>query len=215
MSKEAEAFADWVSALNEVKNASLNSENPYFKSKYADFTAVREATLPSLKKHNLGISQPTAIIDGEFCLVSKVVHKSGVIVETSTYPLPKNSKPQEIGSAITYARRYSWGALCGISTDQDDDGNGAQETAEKEAQAAAEAEVSLQDKAKQMAGDLKALSEKGDLQSYEGLTKSEDFTATLAALKDRLPKYYERISELMNTTREAIQSRDDCPIAAE
>jgi predicted metal-dependent hydrolase len=36
-----------------------------------------------------------------------------------------SGKPQEIGSALTYARRYSLSALLGIAADEDDDANAA------------------------------------------------------------------------------------------
>lgn len=73
----------------------------------------------------------------------------------------------------------------------------------------------LKASAKQMADDLKALSEQGDLQGLDGLTKNPEFAETLASLKGSMPKYYDRICVLMNTAKEAIQSRDECPIAAE
>lgn len=124
---QAEAFAALVAAQAEMKNAHLNKTNPHFKSKYADLSSVREATMPALAKHGLGILQKPTLKDGRFVLVSRLIHKSGVVVDECEYPLTVEGKPQQVGSEITYARRYTWAALCGISADEDDDANAAQE----------------------------------------------------------------------------------------
>jgi hypothetical protein len=112
-------------AQAEMTNAALNKANPYFKSKYADLASVREATLPALNKHGLAIVQYTDLhfSDGELRLIlrTKLLHKSGQSI-SSAYPIA-NGKPQEMGSALTYARRYSWAGLCGIASEEDDDGN--------------------------------------------------------------------------------------------
>jgi len=131
----SEAYADFIKAQAAMKNAKMNNINPHFKSKYADLVAVREATLSALEKNNLGIIQVPTMKDGRFVLVSKLVHSSGVVLEESFYPLPVDGKPQEIGSAITYARRYTWASLCGIASDEDDDANVAQASAQKQSDA--------------------------------------------------------------------------------
>jgi hypothetical protein len=61
-------------------------------------------------------------------LVTRLGHASGQFID-SVYPLPNSNKPHEMGSAITYARRYSWAAICGIAAEEDDDANAAQEGA--------------------------------------------------------------------------------------
>jgi hypothetical protein len=53
------------------------------------------------------------------------LHTSGQWI-ASEHPLPLSGRPQEIGSALTYARRYSLSALIGIAADEDDDANAAQ-----------------------------------------------------------------------------------------
>lgn len=116
-------------AQGEIKNASLNKVNPHFRSKYADLAEVRDATTPHLSKNGLAILQRTDVRDGMFGLVTCLMHSSGQWVD-GFYPLPNNvEKPQALGSAITYARRYSWSAMCGIAADEDDDGNEAQKQA--------------------------------------------------------------------------------------
>ena len=121
-SKLAEALSK---AQGEMKNAVLNKINPHFKSKYADLAAVREATLPALTKHGLAITQCTVMRDGALILLTILWHPSGEQI-TSEYPLPNvPDKPQIMGSATTYARRYCWAAMCGIASDEDDDAEAA------------------------------------------------------------------------------------------
>ena len=132
MTEYAEAFAALVAAQGEMDNAALNRTNPHFKAKYADLTSVREATMPALTKHGLGILQKPTMKDGQFVLISRLVHKSGVVIEECEYPLTTGGKPQQVGSEITYARRYTWAALCGISADEDDDANAAQDAPKRD-----------------------------------------------------------------------------------
>lgn len=117
-----------ASAQAEMSNAPLNRQNPHFKSKYADLAAVRDATIPALAKHGLALTQVTTAGDNGFALRTMLTHSSGQWL-ASDYPIPLSDKPQIMGSAITYARRYSWAALCGIAAEEDDDANAAQDGA--------------------------------------------------------------------------------------
>ena len=122
-------------AQGEMKNAVLNKINPHFKSKFADLAAVRDATIPALASHGLSIVQFTKIQDGSLSLITRLMHDSGEMIE-GEYPLPAiSTAPQQMGSALTYAKRYCWSAMCGIAADEDDDANAAQDGA-KDAPAA-------------------------------------------------------------------------------
>ena len=114
-------------AQAEMKNAPLNKVNPHFKNKYADLASIRDATIPALAKHGIAITQRCMYTEGgAYLLVTRLAHKSGGYIE-SEYPLPTSATPQALGSALTYGRRYTWAALCGIASEEDDDA----ETAEK------------------------------------------------------------------------------------
>ena len=120
--KFAEALAK---AQGKMKNAVLNKVNPHFKSRYADLAAVRDATIPVLSAHGLAIVQYTALSDLGLTLKTRIMHVSGQYME-SEYPLPiAADKPQVMASAMTYARRYCWTAMCGISSEDDDDAESA------------------------------------------------------------------------------------------
>jgi hypothetical protein len=132
--RTSETLSDLAAALataqGEMSNAVLNKTNPHFRSKYADLAAVREATIPVLSKHGLSLVQMTGFdAEGTFLLTTRLLHASGQWME-SVYPLPMMpDKPQVMGSAQTYARRYAWTGMCGIASEEDDDGNHAQEGA--------------------------------------------------------------------------------------
>ena len=109
-----------------MENAKLNKANPYFKSKYADLASVIDAIKKPLADNGLGYTQTTHIQENALVLVTKLMHASGQWIE-SEYPLPLvPDKPQAMGSAMTYARRYALAALCGIAAEEDDDANAAQ-----------------------------------------------------------------------------------------
>jgi hypothetical protein len=113
-------------AQGEMKNAVLNKTNPHFKSKFADLAAVRDATIPALTSNGLSIVQFTKIQDGALTLITRLMHDSGELID-GEYPLPPiNTAPQQMGSALTYAKRYCWSAMCGIAADEDDDAEAAQ-----------------------------------------------------------------------------------------
>ena len=94
--------------------------------KYADLAGVSTVVLPLLAKHGLSFSaKPTLDDAGRFVLEYSLRHQSGES-DTGRYPLPSGT-PQQLGSAITYARRYALSAVTGVAPDVDDDGKGANE----------------------------------------------------------------------------------------
>ena len=109
-----------VKAQGQMKNATQNKTNPHFKRKYADLSAIRDAVVPVLNSHGIAVVQG---LDG-LLVWTRLMHGANQWIESSmTIP---NGKMQELGSAITYARRYTLSAICGIAADEDDDGNAAQ-----------------------------------------------------------------------------------------
>lgn len=115
-----------ATAQGEMKNAALNKINPHFKSKYADLAGIRDATIPHLAKNGLSVAQGTELDGERLLVVTRMMHKSGQWIE-SRFPIAI-AAPQQMGSAYTYAKRYSLSAMCGIAADEDDDANAAPET---------------------------------------------------------------------------------------
>jgi len=118
-------------AQAECQNVVMNKTNPHFRSKYADLAAVRDAIIPVFSKHGLSIIQaPTMDFSGfsGFSLETRLMHTSGEQMIWN-FPLPSDvSKMQSIGSAISYARRYTLSAIAGVASEEDDDGNAATNT---------------------------------------------------------------------------------------
>ncbi len=120
-----------VKAQAAMKPASMNKVNPHFKSKYADLASVIESVRKPLTDNGLSFTQSIKFwgeANGEASgvyLVTRLLHTSGQWI-SSDYPLPMNATPQQMGSALTYARRYSLSAITGTAADEDDDGDKAE-----------------------------------------------------------------------------------------
>lgn len=116
-------------AQAECQNVVMNKTNPHFRSRYADLAAVRDAIIPVFNKHGLSIVQcPSADAETGFFLETRLMHSSGEEM-VFRFPLPGDvSKMQQIGSAISYARRYTLSAIGGVASEEDDDGNAATNT---------------------------------------------------------------------------------------
>lgn len=125
----SETIASLAGALSKaqakIEGAKKDSNNPHFKSKYADLASVWDACREALTSEGLSIAQmPGACASGQMEMTTMLMHSSGEwIRETLTIPLQKVDA-QGYGSATTYARRYSLAAMVGVAPD-DDDGNAA------------------------------------------------------------------------------------------
>ena len=127
---QSENTGDLSAALSKaqasMQAAKFDKTNPHFKNKYASLAAVIDAIRKPLAENGLAYTQTTEIRDGGFVLVTTLRH--GAQWVASEYPLPIAAKPQELGSALTYARRYSLSAIACIAADEDDDAEGARTT---------------------------------------------------------------------------------------
>ena len=119
-----ELAAALAKAQGSMRVAVFDRVNPHFRNKYASLASTLDAIRKPLSDNGLSITQITTMRDGAFLLVTTLRHASGQWV-VSEYPLPINAKPQELGSALTYARRYSVASLINIASDDDDDAEGA------------------------------------------------------------------------------------------
>lgn len=133
-----EIAAALAKAQASMKNAALSKVNPHFKNRYADLPAIRDAVTPALAANGIAVVQTLdAASEGAgYCVLTRLLHTSGQWVE-SLCPIPAVLDMQKMGSAITYARRYSLSAICGIAADEDDDGNAATTNGNGKAQTAA------------------------------------------------------------------------------
>lgn len=113
-----------VAFSGEVKSIAHDSTNPHFKSQYTSLDHMIDETKPLLTKHGLTVMQfPGG--DGErITMRTMILHTSGEWIESEPLTLKAvKMDPQGAGSAITYARRYSYAAALSLSLGDDDDGN--------------------------------------------------------------------------------------------
>jgi len=114
----------------QLQPAIKDAKNTFVGNDYATLNSVMDTCKDALIAHGIWLTQlptpaPVELGAGHIGLETKLIHaESGEwISSTAVIPLPKND-PQGMGSAITYARRYSLCAMLGIIT-EDDDGNAA------------------------------------------------------------------------------------------
>ena len=127
-SQEIEKLAEALAAAQgKFKPVERNQTNTFHGYKYADLQSVIEATREALTEHGLALTQGIEFGEGgRIKVICSLLHKSGQWLETDVILRPKSDSAQEIGSALTYARRYGISALLSVAPDHDDDGNAAQ-----------------------------------------------------------------------------------------
>ena len=109
------------------READIRSEKGAYKYKYADIASCLDAVRQPLAKNGLAVLQRTELEGPEILLRTDLIHKSGQWM-ASRFPLPIAegtwARPQNVGSIITFFRRYTLCAMLQIAT-EDDDGNAA------------------------------------------------------------------------------------------
>jgi hypothetical protein len=124
-----ELAAALAKAQGAITPAKFDGQNPHLKNRYTTLAAVWDVIRKPLSENGLAVVQVvTTEVDGMF-LLTRLMHSSGQFVQ-AVYPITAGdnrgvSSAQAVGSALTYARRYSLTALVGVVSDDDDDGNSA------------------------------------------------------------------------------------------
>lgn len=114
-----------VKAQQAFGPALKSSTNPHFQSKYAALAACVEAVIDALNSNGIALIQRNVECADGVCVETVFVHESGEMLSSGPLHVPAAKRdPQGYGSALTYARRYSLMAACGIAP-EDDDGNSA------------------------------------------------------------------------------------------
>lgn len=114
-----------VKAQKEFGPALKSSSNPHFKSRYADLAACVEAVVDALNNNGIALTQRVSPSENGVTVETVFIHESGEIISCGQLHVPATKHDaQGYGSALTYARRYSLMAACGIAP-EDDDGNAA------------------------------------------------------------------------------------------
>jgi hypothetical protein len=109
-----------VAFHKEVDTITKDAKNPFYKSSYATLSNVLGTIDGPLVNNGLSVVQ---FPEGDCGLSTRLCHKSGEYMEATYIMKPVKMDPQGLGSAITYARRYSLCAILSLAIDDDDDGN--------------------------------------------------------------------------------------------
>ena len=115
-----------AAAQAEFGTVPQSGKNPHFRSTFSTMQDYVDAAKPILAKHGLSISQMPNLLEGQFVLTTILMHKSGDNLVSNQPVVSTKQDAQSLGSAISYARRYSYGAILGMASgDFEDDGNAA------------------------------------------------------------------------------------------
>lgn len=120
-----------IKAKKEFSPALKDKTNPAFRSKYADLGACLDAVNDALLNNGIALVQTTFEVESGVMVETVFIHESGEMLTCGKLHVPAvKQDPQGYGSALSYARRYSLMAACGIAP-EDDDGNAAVEAKRK------------------------------------------------------------------------------------
>lgn len=130
MCNKSETITEIAKALvafsGDVKAIEKDGTNPHFKSSYTTLDHMIDVTKPILQAHGLTVMQFPGGDGEKITMRTMILHESGEWIESEPLTLrPTKNDPQGAGSAITYARRYSYAAALSLSLGDDDDGNAA------------------------------------------------------------------------------------------
>lgn len=111
-----------IKAHKDMPDLIKDASNPHFKSTFSSLPNVIETVTDSLHKHGLVVFQIGEVDEGGRAVLTTVLkHTSGESI-SSSLPLraanPDN--PQQLGSSITYMRRYGLLAILNLAADDDD-----------------------------------------------------------------------------------------------
>jgi len=134
MSEIKQIAGAMVKAQRAFGPALKTATNPAFKSKYANLAACVEAVIDGLNGAGIMLMQICHECSDGVIVETIFLHESGEQISAGKLHVPAaKHDPQGYGSALTYARRYSLMAACGIAP-EDDDGNSAKAATDKQRQ---------------------------------------------------------------------------------
>jgi hypothetical protein len=146
----SESIAKIATALVEAHKAfkpvSQSGTNPHLRSKYSTIADYLNAVQGALLSNGICISQSVSKTEVGIAVTTKLIHVSGEYLESDACVLPvEKPNAQAVGSAISYARRYSLASFLGIAAGtEDDDGAAASKVAPSKPSAAEAARAAKQ-----------------------------------------------------------------------
>lgn len=128
----AKLDAALAKAQGKIESARKAGVNPHFGNKYADLTSIWTAIRGALSESGISVTQwPVNSTDDRMHLVTRLAHDGEWMMAEFSLPVSKRDA-QGCGSALTYLRRYGLSAAVGVVADEDDDGNAASKSVERD-----------------------------------------------------------------------------------
>lgn len=112
-------------ANKEIEGVEKDGVNPHFRSKYATLAACLLACRGPLAKQGISVVQLPRVEGRVAKVMTILLHKSGEYIGSDLWMNAADEKPQSLGSAFTYGRRYGVSGVVGLAP-EDDDGEAAQ-----------------------------------------------------------------------------------------
>lgn len=176
---EKNLVSAFVKAQSEMKHAALDSFNPHYKSRFASLQSVIDAAKPALNANGIAFIQKSVPTENGIG-VETVLYGYGEEISTGIVEMPaQKASPQNVGSALTYAKRYSLAMAVGIAADEDDDGEAAESESTAQAEKlskellAPEIVSEIESKAKQASVDIDRITNRYGVQSLQDLSQEE------------------------------------------
>lgn len=118
-----ELAAALAKAQAKIEGAAKDGTNPHFRSKYATLASIWDAARGPLTDNGLSVVQAAAAVP-EFAervtVTTILLHSSGQWIRETLTMNAGTGRPQEVGSACSYGRRYQLAAMVGIAPEDDD-----------------------------------------------------------------------------------------------
>lgn len=192
-----------VKAQKQFQPALKTSTNPHFRSRYADLSACVEAVIDALNANGIYLLQKNYDCADGVMVETVFVHESGEMLECGIVHFPAVKKdPQGYASALTYARRYSLMASCGIAP-EDDDGNAASKPVTKISATQGEWEKLTPDRQAVVQSVLDAIMERvvaddiyGAYENYTGIENQDEKIALWSKLDSKVRSAIKKQAEL-------------------
>lgn len=137
-------YAALAKAQAEMGKAVKDTNNPHFKTKYADLGSVMDACMGALNRNGICVVQPAGEDDRGRYVETILFHASGQSLSCRVPLIVQKNDMQGYGSAVTYARRYGLMCMAGIAP-EDDDGAAAAKAAPISERSASQPEPTITD----------------------------------------------------------------------
>ncbi len=121
-----ELAAALAKAQAQVKGAAKESQNPFYKSHYANLESVWDACRKPLTDHGLSVLQSPSTDGVRVTVTTILLHSSGQWIRDAITVTAKDESPQAAGSCISYLKRYVLQSFAGVAPTDDDDAEAAQ-----------------------------------------------------------------------------------------